>query len=217
LLSINIFTDATGAYLSSLVRESFAINPFGDQSFVGGWTVFYWAWWISWAPFVGTFIARISRGRTIRQFVSMVILAPSLFCMIWFSVFGSLGLNLDNAIIEEAIQTTETTLFIVLSHYPLSTILSMVVVVILLIFFVTSADSAIYVLSMFSSEGSLDPPNSKKIMWGLALAFLALVLLITGGLGALQTVSIVAALPFAFVMLFCCVSMLKALSKEKGV
>lgn len=215
LLSINIFTDTTGNYLGSFVQETFTINPFGDQSFVGGWTVFYWAWWVSWAPFVGTFIARISKGRTIRQFVGMVIIAPSLFCMIWFSVFGGLGLNLDMEVIERAIQVTELSLFVVLSEYPMGMILSGVVIVILLIFFVTSADSAIYVLSMFSDEGSLNPPNSKKVLWGLALALMAIVLLTTGGLGALRTSAIVAALPFTFVMLFGCLSMYKGLASEK--
>jgi glycine betaine transporter len=138
-----------------------------------------------------------------------------MFSMIWFSIFGGLGLNLDNSIIQTAIERTETAFFIVLSQYPISMILSSVVVVLLLIFFITSADSAIFVLSMFSSEGNLNPPNSKKILWGLALAGLALVLLITGGLGALQTSSIVAAFPFAIVMLLSCVCIIKALVAEQ--
>jgi len=215
LVIVQIFTNTTGAYLSSFIQESFAINPFGDNSWLGGWTVFYWAWWVSWAPFVGTFIARISKGRTIKEFVLMVILAPSLFSMIWFSIFGGLGLNLDNTIIQSAIETTETALFVVFSQYPLGFLMSIVTVVLLLIFFITSADSAIYVLSMFSSEGSLNPGNTKKIIWGIIQAMLALVLLITGGLGALQTISIVAAFPFAIVMLLACYCMYKALSGER--
>ena len=215
LLIVHIFTNTTGAYISSLIQESFAINPFGDNSWLGGWTVFYWAWWISWAPFVGTFIARISKGRTIKEFVLMVILAPTAFSMIWFSIFGGLGLNLDSAIIQSAIERTETALFVVFSHYPLGFMMSIVTVVLLLIFFITSADSAIFVLSMFSSEGSLNPDNSKKVIWGIIQAALALVLLVTGGLAALQTISIVTAFPFAMVMLLSCFCMGKALSAER--
>ncbi|PJJ30408.1 glycine betaine uptake BCCT transporter [Lacrimispora celerecrescens] len=215
LLTLNVFTNSIGSYVNDFVKDSFAINPFGDKSWLGSWTIFYWAWWIAWGPFVGTFIARISKGRTIREFVFGVILAPSLVSFIWFSVFGSLGLNLDKGIISEAIETTETALFVVFRHYPLGSIFSIIAICLLGTFFITSANSGIFVLSMFSSNGDMEPANSKKIFWGVIQALLALVLLMTGGLGALQTCSIVAAFPLAIIMLLCCVCLIKELMKEK--
>lgn len=215
LLTLNVFTNSIGSYVNDFVKDSFAINPFGDKSWLGSWTIFYWAWWIAWGPFVGTFIARISKGRTIREFVFGVILAPSLVSFIWFSVFGSLGLNLDKGIISNAIETTETALFVVFRQYPLGSIFSIIAICLLGTFFITSANSGIFVLSMFSSEGDMEPANSKKIFWGVIQALLALVLLMTGGLGALQTCSIVAAFPLAIIMLLCCVCLIKELMKEK--
>ncbi|MTK06883.1 MAG: BCCT family transporter [Hungatella sp.] len=214
LLTLNVFTNSIGNYVNDFVKDSFAINPFGDKSWLGSWTIFYWAWWIAWGPFVGTFIARISKGRTIREFVIGVILAPSLVSFIWFSVFGSLGLNLDTNIISKAIETTETALFVVLQQYPLGSIFSIIAICLLGTFFITSANSGIFVLSMFSSDGDMEPANSKKIFWGVIQALLALVLLMTGGLSALQTCSIVAAFPLAIIMLLCCVCLIKELRKE---
>lgn len=214
LLTLNVFTNSIGNYVNDFVKDSFAINPFGDKSWLGSWTIFYWAWWIAWGPFVGTFIARISKGRTIREFVIGVILAPSLVSFIWFSVFGSLGLNLDTNIISKAIETTETALFVVLQQYPLGRFFSIIAICLLGTFFITSANSGIFVLSMFSSDGDMEPANSKKIFWGVIQALLALVLLMTGGLSALQTCSIVAAFPLAIIMLLCCVCLIKELRKE---
>lgn len=215
IMTLNIFTNSLGAYVNNFIQESFSINPFGDNSWLGSWTIFYWAWWIAWGPFVGTFIARISKGRTIKEFVLGVIIAPSVVSFIWFSVFGSLGLNLDTSIIMEAIKSTETALFVVFSQYPLGILMSLIALCLLCTFFITSANSATFVLSMFSANGDLNPSNSRKVLWGIIQALLALALLLTGGLGALQTVSIVAAFPFAIIMLLACYSLVKALSKEK--
>lgn len=214
LLTINILTNTIGSYINNFVQDSFAINPFGDNSWLGSWTVFYWAWWIAWGPFVGTFIARISKGRTIREFVAGVILAPAAASFVWFAVFGSLGLSREAAVIQEAIKTTETALFTVLNTYPFSQALSVVAVCLLVTFFVTSANSATFVLAMYSTQGDLDPPNSKKILWGVLQALLALALLMSGGLGALQTCSIVAAFPFVIIMLLCCPCLLMALRND---
>lgn len=214
LLMVNVFTNSLGDYVSNFIRDSFAISPFGDKTWMGSWTIFYWAWWIAWGPFVGTFIARISKGRTIKEFVIGVILAPSVVSFIWFSVFGGLGLNLDLAIITKAKEVTETALFVVFQQYPLGMIFSIIAICLLGTFFITSANSGIFVLSMFSSDGDLNPPNSKKILWGVIQALLALVLLMTGGLDALQTCSIVAAFPLAIIMLLCCVSLAKALKSD---
>lgn len=215
LLDINILTNSFGSYIGNFIQDSFAINPFGDNGWLSSWTIFYWAWWIAWGPFVGTFIARISKGRTIKEFVLGVIIAPSVVSIIWFAIFGGLGLNLDIGVIQTAIQQTETALFVALSHYPLGFILSLVAVALLCTFFCTSANSATFVLAMFSSDGDLNPSNSKKTLWGILQAVLALVLLATGGLSALQTCSIVAAFPFAIIMIMTCVSLLKALGQEK--
>lgn len=215
LMSINIFTNSLGDYVNNFIQDSFAINPFGDNSWLGGWTIFYWAWWIAWGPFVGTFIARISKGRTIREFVMGVILAPSIVSFIWFSIFGSLGLNLDNGVIATAIEKTETALFVVFSEYPIGIVFSVIAICLLITFFITSANSGIFVLSMFSSDGDLNPANSKKLLWGVIQALLALVLMMTGGLDALQTCSIVAAFPLAIIMLLSCFCLVKALKSEK--
>lgn len=211
---VNSLTNGLGMYLHNFVYDSFHIEAFGDNSWIGGWTIFYWAWWIAWAPFVGTFIARISKGRTIREFVIGVILAPSLASFIWFAVFGSMGINLGAEIAAQATKVTETAFFIVLSNYPLGYIISLIAVFLLGTFFITSANSATFVLGMMSQQGDLNPTNGKKILWGLVQALLAFALLIAGGLKALQTASIAAAFPFAIVMIVACVALVKALREE---
>ncbi len=213
---INSLTNGIGMYLDQFVYDSFHIEAFGDNSWIGGWTIFYWAWWIAWAPFVGTFIARISKGRTIKEFVVGVILAPSLASFIWFAVFGSLGINLGAEIAAQATKVTETAFFIVLSKYPLGYLISLIALFLLGTFFITSANSATFVLGMMSQQGDLNPTNKKKIIWGLVQALLAFALLIAGGLKALQTASIAAAFPFAIVMIAACFSLMKALNEEFG-
>lgn len=197
------------------------VNPFGSGEWFlgksewhGWWTIFYWAWWIAWAPFVGTFIARISRGRTIKEFVGGVLLAPTLASFIWFATFGSLGIKAGVEVATKAIAKTETALFVVMDQYSLGTVISFVAVLLLCTFFVTSADSATFVLGMMSSNGDLNPDTKRKVIWGVIQSTLALALMIAGGLKMLQTASIVAAFPFAFVMLFAMVSIVKALKSE---
>ena len=211
---INNLVGGFGRYLSGVINDSFFLNPFGDNTWIGWWTIFYWAWWIAWSPFVGTFIARISKGRTIREFVMGVIVAPALGSFVWFSVFGGMGLNLGLEIATEAAAVTETALFVVLSNYPLGTIISLVAVFLLGTFFITSANSATFVLAMFSSGGDLNPSNSKKILWGLVMSGVAVALMVAGGLNTLLIASIAAAFPFCFVMIAACYSMLKALSAD---
>lgn len=212
---VNSFTNGLGMYISEFVSDSFHIEPFGDNTWIGDWTVFYWAWWIAWAPFVGTFIARISRGRTIREFILGVIVAPSIASFIWFSVFGTLGIDLGLDIASNAAKVTETALFVVLKNYPLGNIISIVAVFLLCTFFITSANSATFVLGMFTSGGDLNPSNTKKIVWGVVQALLALALMLAGGLKTLQIGSVAAAFPFIFIMLLACVSIYKALSSDQ--
>lgn len=201
-------------YAKDLILD---VNPFGKGEWYGWWTIFYWAWWIAWAPFVGTFIARISKGRTIKEFVGGVLLAPTLASFIWFATFGSLGVNTGVDIATKAIAKTETAFFVVMDQYSLGTVISMVAVLLLCTFFVTSADSATFVLGMMSSNGDLNPDTKRKVTWGIIQSTLALALMIAGGLKMLQTASIVAAFPFAFVMIFAMISLVKVLKTEKNI
>lgn len=216
LMIINTFTNSIGIYLSTFIRESFQIDPFGNNEWYGWWTIFYWAWWIAWAPFVGTFIARISRGRTIREFVTGVLLAPTLASFVWFAVFGTMGINTGLEVAKEAIQSTSTAYFVVMNQYPMGTAISMVTVVLLTTFFVTSADSATFVLGMMTSNGDLNPTTKRKVTWGVIQSALALSLMLASdkALGMLQTASIAAAFPFIFIMLFAMVALVKALREE---
>lgn len=216
----NNFTNAFGSYFQTIIYDSFNISAYEDNSWLNGWTIFYWAWWIAWAPFVGTFIARISRGRTIKEFVLGVMIAPAMASFIFFSIFGTLGIDLSMKGIlninelQLIVGDVSTAFFAVLSHYNLGLIISVVTIFLLITFFVTSADSATFVLGMFTSNGELNPPNKKKVILGLLQSLLAICLLITGGLTALQTASIVAAFPFIFIMLLSMVSFVKALKGE---
>lgn len=218
---INSFVNGLGQYIGNFVSDSLYTNTYGDNSWVNAWRIFYWAWWIAWAPFVGAFIARISKGRTIKEFIFGVVLAPAIGSMIWFAIFGSLGINLgiegtlSTEVMTKIVSSPETALFIVMENYPLGKILSMISMILVCTFFVTSANSGTFVLSMLSTEGSLNPPNNKKVVWGVVQSLLAIGLLIAGGLKPLQTISIVAAFPFIFIMIFACVSLIKALKKEK--
>lgn len=211
---INVFTNSMGVYINQFVQESLRIETFGDNSWINGWRIFYWAWWIAWAPFVGTFIARISRGRTIREFVLGVTVIPAIASFVWFAAFGALGLNTGAEVAQQAVKVTETALFVVLQQYPLFTILSLIVVVLLGTFFITSANSATFVLGMFTSHGNLDPSNGKKLIWGLIQALLAFGLLLAGGLKTLQIASIAAAFPFAIIMILACAAIYKAVQEE---
>ena len=219
LLMLNGFAEGLGQYINNFVYDSLHLNITGDNGWINGWTVFYWAWWIAWAPFVGSFIARISKGRTIREFVVGVILAPATASFVWFAIFGGMGIDMIEKMGMESLSklpgSPETALFEVFSHYPLGSILSAITLVLLCTFFVTSANSATFVLGMFTSGGDLNPSNKKKIIWGLVQSLLATVLLLAGGLLPLQTASIAAAFPFIFIMLFACVSIAKALAEEK--
>ncbi|MFN2339910.1 MAG: BCCT family transporter, partial [Halanaerobium sp.] len=206
---LNNLSNSVGLYLAGIVPDSFGIS---SDPWYGWWTIFYWAWWIAWAPFVGSFIARISKGRTIRQFIAGVLIAPTIMSFFWFSIFGTVGIQVLDEIGEF---TTETAFFQVFENYPLGTLLSGVAVLLLTTFFITSANSATFVMGMFSEEGNLNPATPKKIIWGIITAGLAAVLLLAGGLDALQTGSIVAAFPFAFVMIAAMVSLTKALKGDK--
>ena len=216
--------EGVGQYVMTFPGSAMEMGAFSENpSWYGTWTVFYWAWWIAWAPFTGGFIARISKGRTIQEFIAGVLLLPAGASFIWFAIFGTMGINVGNQVgleaVKEMVADTSTTLFLVLQHYPLATILSVIVVVLLCTFFITSANSATFVLGMMSSEGDLNPSNSRKFIWGVLQAALALVLMLctTNGLNMLQTISIVAAFPFAFILLFAIVAVMNGLKTDPAV
>lgn len=222
----NNFIDGFGSYMSSFIYDSFHMDAVKDSAYnnwLKGWTIFFWAWWIAWGPFVGTFIARISKGRTIKEFILGVMIAPTFACMIWMVAFGTFGtdLGLSGKValsnLATAVSSPETSLFIVAKHYPLGSIMSLITTVLLITFFVTSANSATFVLGMFTSNGDLNPSNQKKVIWGLILSFLAIGLLMAGGLKPLQLCSVAGAFPFIFINLLACVSIFKALKTDDSV
>ncbi|OWY40854.1 glycine/betaine ABC transporter permease [Xenophilus sp. AP218F] len=213
------FTTTLGDYLGNLTSNSLRMSPFTQGTWVANWTLFYWAWWVTWAPFVGMFIARVSRGRTIREFIVGVLLVPSLASFVWFSAFGGAALDLQlfgGADMVAAVKSdVSTALYVMFQHFPGGQALSLIAMTLVICFFVTSADSATFVLGMFSSGGSLNPSHRVKLIWGVLLAAVALVLLQSGGLKGLQSMLIVSALPFMLIMIGMAVSLYKALSEEE--
>jgi len=211
-----------GDYLSNVVSESFTMAPYGGEykGFLSSWTLYYWAWWIAWAPFVGSFVARISRGRTIREFVAGVLIVPALGSFTWFAIFGTSALDLEITknvqISQKILADMSTGVFEMYANYPLGTAMSILMVVLITTFFVTSANSGTFVLSMYSTHGDLNPPKNKMAIWGVLMAALAIVLLMTGGLQNLQTISLAAAPPFAVIMVLACYCLYKALLKEEA-
>ncbi len=216
---MTVLPSTLGHYIKNLPTMSLNLAPFSNSSWIQDWTLFYWAWWIAWAPFVGTFIARISKGRTVREFVLGVLLVPSLFCAFWFTVFGGTGIFLElfqnvpmKAVMEK--EGIEVLLFTVLQQYPMGTIMSLIAIFLIATFFITSADSATFVLGMLTTKGSLNPPNHIKFTWGVIQSLSAAVLLWSGGLKGLQTGAILAAFPFVFVIIILIGSLLKCFQEE---
>ena len=215
---IDTFTSTLGSYLSEFVRMSLRMTPFRESSWIGDWTIFYWAWWISWSPFVGLFIARVSRGRTIRQFIVGTVMAPTLVGFVWFSVFGGAALYMEifqGVPVAEAVKAdVSTAMFALFSALPMGGVMSLVATLLVLVFFVTSGDSATLVLAMMSSKGNPNPPNLIKIIWGVLVSGIAMSLLLAGGLKAVQTATIVFALPFAVVLVLMAVSVTRAIHQD---
>ncbi len=217
LTIMNTFVETLGGYLQNVTSLTFRTAAFDgqQQAWIQNWTIFYWAWWISWSPFVGVFIARISKGRTIREFLMNVLLVPTVFCFVWFSTFGILSTTAQSQGAELTKLATEKILFGTFSQYPLGNVLSLIAIVLVFTFFITSADSATFVLGMLSEDGSLYPHNKVKVVWGVLVSAISVVLLMVGGLDALRNVLIIVALPFSLVMILMMVSLYKELSHEK--
>ncbi|WP_153733074.1 glycine betaine uptake BCCT transporter [Sporosarcina obsidiansis] len=218
LLIFNMFTDSVGGYLENLIRMSFRTAPLDpeNRTWLNDWTIFYWAWWMAWSPFVGMFIARVSKGRTIREFMIGVLVVPTVLSAIWFSAFGTTAIETQKeGIIDLASTATELTIFEMFSGLPWSFVISMIAILLIISFFITSADSATFVLGMQSSYGSLTPPNNLKIIWGIIQSTIAVILLSVGGLNALQNVIIIAALPFSIILIMMVTSLFKSLKEER--
>lgn len=216
LLIFNMFTDSFGGYLGNFIKMSLRTAPLnsGNRDWLDAWTIFYWAWWISWAPFVSMFIARVSKGRTIREFMIGVLVAPTVLGAFWFTAFGTTAIEVQKSGVDLASASLELTIFQMFDTMPMSWIISVFAILLIASFFITSADSATFVLGMQSTNGSLTPPNSVKLIWGVIQSTIALILLSVNGLSALQNTIIIAALPFSFIMLMMVISLLKALQQE---
>ncbi|MFF4160817.1 BCCT family transporter [Streptomyces sp. NPDC001678] len=217
---LNTIPAATGGYLNDLLTLATRTGAFTDSQWLGAWTIFYWAWWLSWAPFVGTFIARISHGRTVREFLIGVLLVPSGATVVWFCVMGGSALRLDLTGAADMAGTVkegaESSLFALLDTLPLATLTSWIAMALVMTYFITSADSASLVMGSLSSRGALHPRTWLVVVWGVLMAAVAAVLLVAGGLKSLQSATILVALPFVLVMLAVCWSLLSELRTDPG-
>lgn len=220
MLILNMMTSGTGAYLQSFLFNAFDVAALNDQknTWMANWTLYYWGWWMSWSPFVGIFIARVSKGRTIREFIVAVLLVPTVIGIIWFASFGMTGITAGQGAPELFNLPPEQQLFGVFDQLPMGLILSLIALVLIACFFITSADSATFVLGMQTSFGSLTPSGKIKVVWGLALAAIAFILLFAGGetgLDALQAAAITAALPFSIVVVLLVAALYKDANQER--
>ncbi|MTI18948.1 BCCT family transporter, partial [Rhodobacteraceae bacterium RKSG542] len=209
-----------GAYLSDLVDKTFNLYAYQRKDeWLGGWTLLYWGWWISWSPFVGTFIARVSKGRTIREFLIGILFVPTGVSLVWFTVFGNSGIELIMNHGGESLVTAINTdvsvaLFKFFEYLPLTSVLSGIAIVLVVVFFVTSSDSGSLVIDSLTSGGEMDSPVWQRVFWALLQGVVAIVLLWAGGLAALQTATIASAMPFILVMMLMCVGLYKALQDD---
>jgi choline/glycine/proline betaine transport protein len=217
------FVQSMGNYLQNFLGLSFTVSAYAGQAgeqWQASWTTFYWGWWMSWAPFVGVFIARVSKGRTVREFVGGVMLVPTVLTFLWFSVLGGNAIYRElygqgGLIGADGSVDADSALFDLIAGLPAGTALTFGVILLIGIFFVTSADSGALVMSMIATGGSTEPPKALRIFFALLASFLAIALLITGGLQTLQTAAILSALPFSIVMLMICAATVTAFSRER--
>jgi glycine betaine transporter len=214
---LNFFTNSIGNYIGQFFQMSFRSAVFGNAAWMQDWTIFYWAWWISWAPFVGTFIARISRGRTIREFVLGVLFVPSMVSFLWFAVFGgaAIELALSGSTESSTASSQAAVLFDTLNAFPLGALTSLLAVLLITLFFVSGADAGSVVLGMLSTHGTLKPSTPVVVTWGTLTGLCAAVLLLAGGLNSLQQAAILVAVPFAVVMISLCYALMLDLRREQ--
>ena len=208
-------------YMSGLVSASFDLYDNRENGWLGSWTIFYWGWWISWAPFVGIFIARVSRGRTIREFLIGVTVIPTIFIAIWMGVFGLSAIELivggNPDLGSEILNKPQMGLFLFLENLPLYEVVSLVCLLMIVIFFVTSADSGALVLNMMSAGGADDSPVFQRVLWTVVIALISASLMLKNGLVALQTATIASALPFSIIILGAIWGLFRSLRDERSV
>ena len=216
---LGAFVQNVGNYLGNFVPLTFNVYAYEPNEWIGDWTLFYWGWWISWSPFVGMFIARISRGRTIREFILGVLFVPAGFTFLWLSIFGNSALFLElsetgGEITSAVLSDMPTALYVFLEHLPFAPVICLLATLLIVTFFVTSSDSGSLVIDIITSGGNENPPVWQRIFWAISEGVVASVLLLAGGLGALQTAAISSALPFSIVMILICVGLYRALQVE---
>jgi glycine betaine transporter len=216
---LKIFFQGIGDYAQNFIGMSFRTEPYGEGSWIASWTLFYFGWWIAWAPLVGSFVARISKGRTIKEFMIGAIFIPVIGAFFWFAVMGGSAIDLIQNMGETAIATAVSTdvtsaLFKFFDYFPMSVFLSILAMVLVLVFFITSANSAVFVLGMISENGNPNPSPPTKVIWGVVIAAVSAVLIMTGGLSGLQSALVATSIPLAVLMLVMCYSTYKGLKDE---
>ncbi len=218
LFILSLFVQSTGYYVQIIPEFGFWNEAFTGTNWQAGWTIFYWGWWISWSPFVGMFIARISKGRSVRELLTGVIFLPSALCFLWFSVFGGAAIDLqlsgERDVATAVNNNVATALFDMLEAFPLTEVVSLIGVLLLVSFFVTSSDSGSLVVDHLTSGGKLDSPKPQRVFWAIMEGAVAVVLLLGGGLSALQTAAVSTGLPFALILLVMLWSLKKAFNEE---
>ena len=218
LFVLSLYTQSLGYYIQVLPEFAFWNAAFTETQWQAWWTIFYWGWWISWSPFVGMFIARISKGRSVRELLVGVIFLPSILCFLWMSVFGGSAISLqmsgERDVASAVNENVATALFDMLESFPLTGLVSFIGVLLLVSFFVTSSDSGSLVVDHLTSGGKLDSPKPQRVFWAVMEGLVAIALLIGGGLSALQTAAVSIGLPFALILLIMCWSMKKAFTEE---
>lgn len=219
LFQIKLLVTGIGGYLQNLISMSLWLDPRQNSDWQANWTLFYWGWWISWSPFVGIFIARISRGRTVREFVTFVLLVPAFINCLWFSVFGGTALYVERfgagQLLEPVTENVAMALHLLLEHLPWTQWMQWIALGLIVIFFITSSDSGSFVDDMVTSGGNPNPPVANRVFWGISEGAAAAVLLLAGGLKALQSASISAGLPQSVLLIFACVGLVKTLQKKE--
>ncbi|MBG5884062.1 BCCT family transporter [Providencia alcalifaciens] len=216
---LKVLFQGIGDYMQNFVSMSFRTEPYNDGSWIANWTLFYFGWWIAWAPLVGSFVARISKGRTIKEFMIGAVFIPVLGSFAWFAVMGGSAIhiiqNLGEVALADAVKTDVTSaLFKFLDYFPAPTLISILAMVLVMVFFITSANSAVFVLGMVSENGNPNPSHVTKTIWGVVIAAIAIVLIMTGGLTGLQSALVATAIPLSVLMLIMCYSTYKGLNEE---
>jgi len=216
---LQVFVESTGRYFDRFIELGTFSSAYVDNDWQNNWSVFYWAWWIAWSPFVGMFIARVSKGRTVREFVLGVLLVPTLMTFFWMSVFGgsALGLEMETPglLSDIILEDSSTSLFVFLKEFPLSALTSFLGIFMVAVFFVTSSDSGSLVIDSITAGGKLDAPVGQRILWALIEGAVAIALLVGGGLSAMQTASVSTGILFLFVIFIMVYSLLKSLKRHR--